>query len=200
MAKPNFGGSEFAALVIRKATSFLSMATGTDPGRSTFQYAAALVIRSDSTSTKGSSLSERIGTGFLFQLSRGSGACGGHETPKTDGSTVKLSTTDHCEDMVRLRTSAPLKRHVRAEVCQNSASMSRNDCEAMVSRVSRNCPETDTRSARWWPWDLPSGGHLRCCCSEDWPSRRDWPGADSSRLTCQVLAESDACLAGRLSR
>ncbi len=35
---------------------------------------------------------------------------------------------------------------------------------ADVSRVSRNCPETDTRSARWWPWDLPSGGHLRCCC------------------------------------
>jgi len=38
------------------------------------------------------------------------------------------------------------------------------DHDVFMSRVSRNCPETDTRSARWWPWDLPSGGHLRCCC------------------------------------
>jgi len=34
-----------------------------------------------------------------------------------------------------------------------------------VSRDSRNCPETVMRSARWWPSDLPSGGHRMCQCS-----------------------------------
>jgi len=31
-----------------------------------------------------------------------------------------------------------------------------------LSRATENCPETVMRSARWWPWDLPSGGHQRC--------------------------------------
>jgi hypothetical protein len=30
-----------------------------------------------------------------------------------------------------------------------------------LSRAMRNCPVADMKTARWWPWDLPSGGHQR---------------------------------------
>ena len=30
-----------------------------------------------------------------------------------------------------------------------------------VSRAMRNCPVAVMKTARWWPWDLPSGGHQR---------------------------------------
>src|SRR5674476_1318011 len=30
-----------------------------------------------------------------------------------------------------------------------------------LSRASRNCPVAVMKTARWWPWDLPSGGHQR---------------------------------------
>jgi len=39
----------------------------------------------------------------------------------------------------------------------------------VVSRVSRNCPVAVMKTARWWPWDLPSVGHqrslVRCAAS-----------------------------------
>src|SRR5450756_258216 len=32
---------------------------------------------------------------------------------------------------------------------------------SLLSRASRNCPVAVMKTARWWPWDLPSGGHQR---------------------------------------
>lgn len=32
---------------------------------------------------------------------------------------------------------------------------------AVLSMASRNCPMADMKTAHWWPWDLPSGGHQR---------------------------------------
>ena len=39
-----------------------------------------------------------------------------------------------------------------------------------VSMASRNCPVAVTKTAHWWPWDLPSGGHQRrwIRCASSW--------------------------------
>src|SRR5665811_1874365 len=31
----------------------------------------------------------------------------------------------------------------------------------LLSMASRNCPVAVMKTARWWPWDLPSRGHQR---------------------------------------
>src|SRR5680860_1027506 len=46
---------------------------------------------------------------------------------------------------------------------------------AGLSMASRNCPVAVMKTAHWWPWDLPSGGHQRRwfrCAS----SRSPWLG------------------------
>jgi len=55
-----------------------------------------------------------------------------------------------------------------------------NDVE-LVSMASRNCPVVDMKTAHWWPWDLPSGGHqrrwFRCGAL-----RSPWLGARSDKV------------------
>ena len=54
------------------------------------------------------------------------------------------------------RRAPDLEHHQPATIARYGA-----DGSSRLSRAIENCPETVMRSAHWWPWDLPSGGHQR---------------------------------------
>ena len=55
----------------------------------------------------------------------------------------------------------PLRLSAAEYLVQSSARTSSIVPPPRVSRAMRNCPVADMKTTRWWPWDLPSGGHQR---------------------------------------